>query len=158
VTTDPTPAAPSAPASLAERARAAAVGRTGGTDPACCDPRWITRAHQAAGHLAITLGVPTDHIRIQPSTLRRYGGWPWPELTVTDGPDTFRFLAVYGEPDQIAALAPCPFCQAEVPMFPIRTLADLGDTLGGHHGDDPVPAFDQDPAHHPDCYHAAPTA
>ena len=150
-----TPAVSCVPVSLAERARAAAARRTGTNDPAWGDTRWVTRAQQAAARLALILAVPADQITVQASTLRRYGGWPWPELTVTEGEQQYRFIAVYCDADQITALERCPFCEAEVPTFPIRSLADLGDLLSSE-SDDLVSAFDQDPGHKSDCLHAAP--
>lgn len=151
-----------APATLAERARAVAARRTDPHDPAWRDTGWITRAHQCALRLALVLAVPADRVVIEASTLRRYGGWPWPQLTVTDAGATFRFVAMYADPNQITALQPCPFCENEVPTFPVRTLADLGDLVRGDELSsdtdyDPVDAFDQDPAHAPTCPHAAPT-
>lgn len=153
--------APAHPASLAERARAAANNRTATTDPAWGNTRWVTRAQQIAARLAMILAIPAHQITVQASTVRRYGGWPWPELTVTDGEQRFRFIAVYCDPDQITALELCPFCEAEVPTFPIRSLADLGDLISGEITDNDVElscAFDQDPGHKPGCPHAAPTA
>lgn len=149
-------AAPAATASLAERARAAAANRTGTNDPAWHNARWVTRAQRVAARLALILAIPADQITVQASALRRYGGWPWPELTVTDADASFRFVAVYCDADQITALEPCPFCEAEVPTFPIRSLADLGDLITGDSEEEPVSAFDQDPGHTPDCLHAAP--
>ena len=153
--TDTTATAPS----LAERARAAAANRTAATDPAWGNTRWVTRAQQAAARLAMILALPADRVEVQASPVRRYGGWPWPELTVTDSEQRFRFVAVYCDPDQITALEPCPFCEAEVPTFPIRSLADLGDLITGEITDNDVDlscTFDQDPGHITDCPHAAP--
>lgn len=147
--------------SLAERARAAAANRTAATDPAWGNTRWVARAEQVVARLALILAIRADQITVQPSTVRRYGGWPWPELTVTDGERRFRFVAVYCDPDRITALEPCPFCEAEVPTFPIRSLADLGGLIAGEITDNDVElscAFDQDPGHKPDCPHAAATA
>jgi hypothetical protein len=161
VTDTPNPTAPPAPVSLAERARAAAANRTGRHDPAWGNTRWVTRAQQCAARLTLILAVPADQIHLEASTLRRYGDWPWPELTVPDGEQRFRFIAAYCDPDQITALEQCPFCENEVPTFPVRSLADLGDLITGRTTDNDIDlscAFDQDPGHQPDCPHTAPTA
>jgi hypothetical protein len=129
-----------APATLTERARAAAAGRTDTHDPAWSDAHWIARAHRCAQRLALVLAVPVDRVVIEATTMRRYGGWPWPQLTITDAGATFRFVAMYADPNHITALQPCPFCENEVPTFPISTLADLGDLLSGDTDDDPVDA------------------
>lgn len=160
MTETPAPAAPASVPTLAERARAAAARRTVTDDPIWQNPRWLKGAHRAAGRLAFILGVLPDRIRIEPSPVRRYGGWPWPELTLEDTGQRFRFIAAYCDPYQITALELCPLCESEVPTFPIRTLADLGDLITGQITDNDVdlsPAFDQDPGHTPDCPHAAPT-
>ena len=143
---------------LAARARAAALTRTGSHDPAWPDLPWLRHARRIAHRLAQTLGIPAEYVAVQASSLRRRGGSPWPELTITDHGARYRFVAVNCDPGQITALEPCPFCDAEVPTFPIRTLADLGDLLTGTSTDNDVdlPAFDQDPGHTPDCPHAAP--
>jgi hypothetical protein len=146
-----------APASLAERARAAARTRTDSDDPDWPGLPWLHHARWIARRLARTLGIPTEYVAVQASPLRRRGGWPWPELTVTDHGATFRFVAVYCDPDQIIALGPCPVCEAEVPTFPISTLADLGDLLDSEHHHGPVLIMHKDPGHTPACPHAAPT-
>jgi hypothetical protein len=150
-----------APASLAERARAAARTRTDSDDPNWPDLPWLRRARYTARRLAQTLGIPAEYVAVEPSPLRRRSGWAWPELTVTDHGTAYRFVAAYCDPDQITALEPCPFCEGEVPTFPIRSLADLGDLINGtttDHDVDLSSAFDQDPGHRRECPHAAPTA
>jgi hypothetical protein len=147
-----------APATLAERARAAAAQRANADDPAWSDIRWLIRATQAARRLAEILALPADQVALEPSRTRRPGGYPWAELTITDTGTRFRFVAAYSDPDEIIALGPCPVCEAEVPTFPISTLADLGDLLDGEHHHGPVLIMHQDPGHTPACPHAAPTA
>lgn len=154
-----TPAPGAAPAGLAERAHAAARTGTTSEDPGWPDLPWLRDARRIVQRLARTLGIPAEYVAVQPSPRRRSGGWPWPELTVTDSGQHFRFVAAYCDPDQITALELCPFCEGKVPTFPIRSLADLGHLIGGTTTDNDVDlstAFDRDPGHKPDCLHAAP--
>ncbi len=152
---------PAVPTALAERARAAARTRADSDDPDWPDLTWLRRARAITRRLAHCLGIPAEYVAVQASPLRRRGGWPWPELTITDHGARYRFIAVNCDPDQITALEPCPFCEHEVPTFPVRSLADLGDLINGTTTDNDVDlstAFDQDPGHQADCPHAAPTA
>ena len=152
--------APAHPASLAERARAAARTHTASDDPHWPDLPWLRHARWIARRLAQTLGIPAEYVALQPSALRR-GGWPWPELTITDHDARYRFVAVHGDPAQITAREPGPVCDAEGPPVPNRPRADPGNLIDGtttDHDADLSSAFDQDPGHQPGCPHAAPAA
>jgi hypothetical protein len=149
---------------LAERARAAYAATLTEPESYRTNARWARLAWTSRRTLAEILGSGPEKIELTVSTLRRYGGWPWPELTVTGPHDStcYRFTAAYNDPDRLMILGPCPACSRETPTANLGDLADLGRILTGDRPPNYAPATDpnlppeffQDPGHQPTCCYA----
>ncbi|GAA1966536.1 hypothetical protein [Catenulispora subtropica] len=120
------------------------------------NPHWAQRAEACATALAHLLGVPRGQISVHPDLTRAYGHWVWPTLTVTEpGGAQHEFTAAYNDPEQLIILGRCPDCGGQVPLIPLRHLADLGEAISGTPTGEPAHEFHADPGHHHLCQHHA---
>lgn len=124
---------------------------------------------RVVGQLASLLGV--DPRLVRPERVQDRRSLPLePVILHVSDPDeaqlgyTFSYLDPSYDDESFFLLGPCPLCSADVPLAEIRGLADLGGFLAT--GPEPLPAdggmppdsypdaFDEHPAHLPNCpYH-----
>ena len=55
--------------------------------------------------------------------------------------------------ERAVTFRPCPDCGGQVPLIPLRHLADLGDLISGKPTAEPAHEFHTDPGHHHTCSH-----